>query len=143
MYILMNIIMNIKFKFAIAVLIVIFSLVLGAYTKVMMILHFHDTFKFWLNLILYVTSWLMLFVAAFFVGKEAVKLADQYIKKKMQETYDTTVDLHKKGHIHMKNLTKKGINMTAYHISTTAKKGIETTKHIHRKTIDLHKKFLK
>ncbi len=134
--------MNIKLKFALVVLIVIFSLVLGAYAKVMMILHFNDTFKFWLNIILYIISWLMLFVAAFFVGKEAVKFANQYIKKKMQETYDTTVDLHKKGHHHMKNLTKKGINITAHHISTTAKKGIETTKHIHQKTIDFHKKFL-
>ena len=135
--------MNIKFKFALAVIIVIISLVLGAYTKVMMILHFNDAFKFWLNLTLYVMSWLMVFVAAFVVGKEIVKLADQYIKKKMHETYTTTVDLKKRGQQEVRNLTKKGIDFTAHHISSTAKKGFQTTKKFHKKTKDMHKKFLR
>ncbi len=123
---------KLKIKFAIAVITVIVSLVLGAYTKVMMILHFSDPFKFWLNLVLYVISWLMLFATAFVVGKEVVKLAVEYIKKKMNKTYDTTVELHKKSHTHVKNLTKQSINFTKHHIKNTARKGINKTKQIHK-----------
>lgn len=134
---------KLKVKFAIAVLTVILSLVLGAYTKVMMILHFSDPFKFWLNLILYVISWLMLFVAAFVVGKEALKLAEEYVKAKMSETYVTTRNIERKGREEVTNLTKKGIHLTHHHIKKTAKRGIRKTKQLHRKTMSMHKKFLK
>lgn len=58
----------------------------------------------------------MLFVAAFFVGKEVLEIADLYVKKKLQETYTTTLDIHKAG----------------------IQKGIATGK----KTIAFHKKML-
>ncbi|MFA6888147.1 MAG: hypothetical protein WC254_01485 [Candidatus Woesearchaeota archaeon] len=135
--------MDVKLKFVIAILAVIISLVLGAYTKVMMILNFNDPFKFWLNLILYVISWLMVFVAAFFVGKEMIKVADDYIKGKLQETYTATVNFQKKGQEEVKKFTKKGYNFTARHISNTAKKGFHTSKKIHKKTKKIHKKLLK
>ncbi len=62
----------------------------------------------------------MLFVSGFFVGKEALVIADQYVKKKLQETYAATVDIHRAG----------------------IQKGLETTKNIGKKTINLHKKIL-
>ena len=107
---------KLRLKFIIAVITVIFSLILGAYTKVMMILHFNDAFKFWLNLILYVISWLMVFIAAFIVGKEVVKLADEYVKKKVEQTYTVT--------------------------KNTAKTGIKKTKQLHKKTKNFHKQIL-
>lgn len=134
---------KLKIKFAIAVLTVILSLVLGAYTKVMMILHFSNPFKFWVNLVLYVISWLMLFVAAFFVGREVIKLADMYVKKKMQETYDTTRKVEKQGREHVANITKKGIHFTHNHLKKTAQHGIKKTKQLHKKTITFPKRILR
>lgn len=110
-----------KLKLLIAILTVLASLVLGVYTKVMFVLSFGDPFRRWLNLSLYVLSWLMLFVAAFFVGKEALALAKIYVKKKLRETYDVTVDIRKKG------------------IET----GIQTTNALRKKTVTLHKKTVK
>ncbi len=110
-----------KLKLLFAILTVIASIVLGVYTKVMFVLSFADPFKRWLNLGLYVMSWLMLFGAAFFVGKEALALADVYVKKKLRETYDVTVDIHKKG----------------------LETGIKTTKALHKQTVTLQKKTVK
>jgi hypothetical protein len=140
-----NLFMNkkLKIKFAIAVIAVICSLVLGAYTKVMMILNFGNPFKFWLNLVLYVMSWLMLFVAAFFVGKEVVKLADNYVKRKMQETYDTTKKIQRRGREGVASITRRGYDFTRTHLTKTAKHGIKKTKQFRKKTIKMHKEFLK
>ncbi|MBI5072443.1 hypothetical protein HZA99_01350, partial [Candidatus Woesearchaeota archaeon] len=60
---------------------------------------------------------------AFFVGKEVLEIADLYVKQKLQESYDLTIELQKKGF-------QKGME--------TTRKGIATTK----KTIALHKKIL-
>ncbi|PIN79773.1 hypothetical protein COV16_02480 [Candidatus Woesearchaeota archaeon CG10_big_fil_rev_8_21_14_0_10_34_8] len=111
---------KVKLKLIVAIFIVIISLALGVYTKFMFLINLPDHFD-WFDLILYIMSWVMLFVAAFFVGKEALILADQYIKRKMRETYDVTVDIHRKG----------------------IKKGIQTTKNIHKKTVEQSKKHLK
>ncbi len=110
-----------KLKLLFAILTIIASLVLGVYTKVRFVLSFDDPFQRWLNLSLYLISWLLLFVAVFFVGKEALALADAYVKRKLRETYNVTVDIHKKG----------------------LETGIKTTKALHKKTIKHGKKQLK
>lgn len=118
--------LSIKTKLFLAILTVIGSLVIGLYTKFMFFLHLPYYIDWW-NLFWYIISWIMLFVAGFFVGKEALEIADLYVKKKLQETYTATVDIHKVG-------IQKGIE--------TTKKSLETTKDFGKKTISLHKRIL-
>lgn len=118
--------LSIKTKLVLAIITVIISLIIGLYTKFMFFLHLPYYIDWW-NLVWYIISWIMLFVAGFFVGKEALEIADLYVKKKLQETYTATVDLHKEG-------LKRGIE--------TTKKGYETTRDIGKKTIHFHKKML-
>ncbi|MBI5001956.1 hypothetical protein HZC31_01075 [Candidatus Woesearchaeota archaeon] len=118
--------LSIKTKLILAIITVIISLVMGLYTKFMFFLHLPYYIDWW-NLVWYIISWIMLFVAGFFVGKEALQIADLYVKKKLQETYTATVDLHKEG-------LKRGIE--------TTKKGFETTRDIGKKTIHFHKRML-
>ena len=118
--------LSIKTKLVLAIITVIISLIIGLYTKFMFFLHLPYYVDWW-NLIGYVISWVILFIAGFFVGKEALEIADLYVKKKLQETYTATVDLHKEG-------LKRGI--------ATTKKGFETTRDIGKKTIHFHKRML-
>ena len=118
--------LSIKTKLVLAIITVIISLIIGLYTKFMFFLHL-PYYIDWGNLSWYIISWIMLFVAGFFVGKEALEIADLYVKKKLQETYTATVDLHKEG-------LKRGIE--------TTKKGFETTRDIGKKTIHFHKRML-
>lgn len=118
--------LSIKTKLILAIITVIISLIIGLYTKFMFFLHLPYYIDWW-NLSGYIISWIMLFIAGFFVGKEVLEIADLYVKKKLQETYTATVDLHKEG-------LKRGIE--------TTKKGFETTKDIGKKTIHFHKKML-
>ena len=118
--------LSINTKLVLAVITVIISLIIGLYTKFMFFLHL-PYYIDWCNLSWYIISWIMLFVAGFFVGKEALEIADLYVKKKLQETYTATVDLHKEG-------LKRGIE--------TTKKGFETTRDIGKKTIHFHKRML-
>jgi hypothetical protein len=141
---------SLKLKLLAAIITVIISLALGAYTKVMLVLHFADPFERWLNLILYIISWVMLFVAAFFVGKEALILADQWVKKKLQETYDVTATIPKKGIAHgmkgakeLQKVTKKVHKETMKHGKKHLKKGVMITKDIHKKTMRHGKKIHK
>ena len=117
---------SIKTKLILAIITVIISLIIGLYTKFMFFLHLPYYIDWW-NLIGYIISWIMLFIAGFFVGKEALEIADLYVKKKLQETYTATVDLHKEG-------LKRSIE--------TTKKGFETTRDIGKKTIHFHKRML-
>ena len=133
----------IKLKLILAIVVVIISLALGTYTKVMFVLQFHIPFYRWLNLSLYIISWILIFIAAFFVGKEVLALADLYIKKKMRETYDITVDIHKKGLKKGIETTKKIHKHTVHHGKKHLKKATETTKKLHKKTIHHGKKHVK
>ncbi len=118
--------LSIRTKLVLAIITVIISLVMGVYTKFMFVLHMPYYIDWW-NLFWYIMSWVLLFVAAFFVGKEALEIADLYVKRKLQETYTATVDLHKEGF-------KRGIE--------TTRRGYETTKDIGKKTIHFHKRML-
>lgn len=111
--------LSLKTKLILAVATVVISLALGIYTKIMLFVE-RDPIRFWLNVALYVFSWIILFIAGFFVGKETLQIADQSVRKKLQQSYDVAIGLQ-----------KKGIN-----------KGIETTRHFGRKTIEMHKKIL-
>ncbi len=112
---------QVKIKLLAAIFAVIASLVLGAYTKVMFVLHFADPVQRWTNMILYAISWIIIFVAAFFVGKEILVLADKWVRKKLCETYDITAKIPMKGIEHSVNATRK----------------------IHKKTVKLHKNTIK
>lgn len=122
----MEIKLPLKTKLILAIVIVIASLLLGFYTKFVFFLHLPNYIDFW-SLFWYIISWVMLFVAAFFVGKEVLEIADQYVKKKLQESYDKTIELHKTGF-------QKGVE--------TTKKGYETTKALGKRTFAFQKKML-
>lgn len=129
-----NLNLSLKTKLILAIAAVAISLALGFYTKIMLFVGHEDPFKFWLNIALYIFSWIILFIAGFFVGKETLEIADQSVRKKLQQSYDVAMEFQKKG-------VAKGIETTKKGIETT-KKGFEKTKHFGRKTIAVHKKIL-
>lgn len=122
----MEINLSLKTKLILAIIVVIASFILGFYTKFVFVLHLPEYIDWW-NLFLYLMSWVMLFVAAFFVGKEALGIADQYVKRKLQESYDKTIQLHKTGF-------QKGV--------ATTKLGYEKTKAFGQKTMAFPKRVL-
>lgn len=133
--------LSVKTKLVIGIAIVIVSLMLGIYTKIMLVVVHNNPFQFWLNISLYIFSWVILFVAGFFVGKETIELADESVRQKLQESYDAALELQKRGVAKGLETTKKGI--------ATTKKGLKATRYIGkktislgRKTIDMHKKIL-
>jgi len=103
--------MSHKQRLVIAFIVVILSLILGLYSKVMIVLSIGDTFNFWLNVILYAFSWVLLFFAIFFIGKEVVAIADEYVKRKIKEGTKhggrQVVKHSKKIHGHVKKHGKK------------------------------------
>jgi len=111
---------KVKIKLIVGICTVIISIILGVYTKFVFFLRLPTYFDWW-AFFFYILSWVMLFVAAFFVGKEALLLATAWVKKKMQKTYDVTTALPKKG----------------------IQQGLKATKILQKETIKQGKRFKK
>jgi hypothetical protein len=111
----------VKIKLLAAIITVVISLVLGLYTKIMLLLVFTNPFWWWFHLALYILSWVILFPAAYFVGKEALILADQWVKAKVCESYDVTKKIHKATVKQSKKHIKKGIKVVR-HVKKKLKK---------------------
>ena len=115
-------------KIFIGVMLFIISLILGAYSKVMLFVHITNPTMWWLNLALYLVSWLILFVAAYIVGKEIMQMIDEYLKNKVKETYDVTIEIHKKGAKHVHKHVKKNVKTGVRHVKKNVHKGVHHVK---------------
>ncbi|MEK6983189.1 MAG: hypothetical protein AABX33_01335 [Nanoarchaeota archaeon] len=98
-------------KLLAGVILVILSLILGSYGKILFIIKFYEPIYLITGLSLYVFSFVLLFIGIFLVGWETVKLIQQrtyhHVKKTVKETYEYTKELPKRGYDYTKKLHKK------------------------------------
>ncbi len=110
-------------------ILVILSIALGIYGKVLLIIKFYQPFYVITGLSIYAVSWVILFVGAFLVGWETVELIRNRIEREVritaQKTYNYTKRLPRKGYDYTKGLHKKGIDK----ISRTSKAIVEKIRH--------------
>ena len=104
-------------KLLAGIILVILSIVLGLYSKGLLGLFFANLFNklykpFYLltGLSIYVLSWVLLFLGAFLVGWETVKMIQMRIHSHVKKTYHYTKGLPKKGYEYTKELHKKSVN---------------------------------
>ena len=105
-------------KLLFGVILVVISLVLGFFSKGIIIAKIYEPFYLITGLSIYAFSWLLLFAGILLVGVETVKMIRQhihnYIKRSIMETYGFTKSLPRKGlhytkHLHRKGLEKLGV----------------------------------
>ncbi len=98
-------------KLLAGVILVFLSVILGFYGKFVFIARFYEPIGLITGLSIWVFSWFLLFMGAFLVGWETVKMIQQRInhqvKKTVKDTYDYTKGLPKKSYNYTKNLHKK------------------------------------
>ena len=104
-------------KLLTGVTLVVLSIILGIYGKVIFISKFYEPIWLITGLSLWAFSWAVLFLGVFLVGWETVKLIQQrihhHVKKTVRDTYDYTKEMSKKGYKHTKNLHRKGMRKLA------------------------------
>ncbi len=66
-------------KFYVGVFFVIFSFILGKITTALFIIYFYDTVLRFLSLLIYIISWPMLIIGAWWVGQEYYKEIKRYV----------------------------------------------------------------
>jgi hypothetical protein len=95
-------------------IVVILSIILGFYGKVLFIFKFYEPIYLITGLSIYAFSFILLFIGIFLVGWETVKMIQQrihhHVKKTVKETYEQAKKLPKKGYNYTKELHKKGID---------------------------------
>ena len=90
-----------SWKFLIGAVMIVLSMVIGAITKILIFFYLDNAFWFWFNVIVYGLSWIMLFLGAWWVGKEyadkikrygSFKFYEQSLKKGTTKMYHFTRD---------------------------------------------------
>lgn len=102
-------------------ILVLLSIILGTYGKVVFIARFYEPIGIITGISIWVFSWILLFFGIFLVGWETVKMIQQRIHHHVRETVKGTYH-------HAKELPRKGYNYT--------KKGYHYTKKLHKKGMD-------
>jgi len=104
-------------KLLAGVILVVLSIILGTYGKVLFISKFYEPVYLITGLSIWVFSWILLLFGIFLVGWETVKLIQQrihhHVKKTVRNTYDYTKDISKKGYKHTKNFHRKSMKKIA------------------------------
>lgn len=100
-------------KLLAGVILVILSVILGFYGKILFISKFYEPVYLITGLSIWAFSWILLFLGIFLVGWETVKLIQQrihhHVKRTVRGTYDYTKEISKKGYKHTKKLHRKGM----------------------------------
>ena len=103
-------------KLLAGVILVISSFILGFYGKVLLIAKFYEPIYLITGLSIWAFSWLLLFLGAFLVGWETLKMIQNriqhHVRKTAKETYHYTKGLPKKSYNYTKELSKKGYKHT-------------------------------
>ncbi len=113
-------------KFLTGVTLVILSFVLGFYGKVIFVIKFYEPFYVITGLSIWTFSWILLFLGAFLVGWETVKMIQNrinyHVKKTVKGTYDYTKGIPRKSIKYTKELHKKSIEKIAKTSKNIAKR---------------------
>ena len=100
-------------KLLAGIILVISSIILGFYGKVLFISKFYEPVYLITGLSIWAFSWILLLFGIFLVGWETVKMIQQrihhHVKKTAHDTYDYTKEISKKGYNHTKNLHRKSM----------------------------------
>ena len=95
-------------------ILVVISIILGFYGKVIFIAKFYEPIGLITGLSIWAFSWVVLFFGVFLVGWETVRMIQQriqhHVKKTVKDTYHYTKGLPKKGYRYTRELHKKGID---------------------------------
>jgi len=98
-------------KLLTGVILVLLSIILGFYGKVLIVVKFYEPVQLITGLSMYAFSFVLLFAGIFLVGWETVKMIQQrihhHVRKTVRETYHYTKGLPKKGYHYTKELHKK------------------------------------
>ena len=104
-------------KLLAGVILVLSSIIIGFYGKVIFIAKFYEPIWLITGLSLWAFSWILLLFGIFLVGWETVRMIQQrirhHVKKTVQDTYDYTKEISKKGYHHTKNLHRKSMDKIA------------------------------
>lgn len=98
-------------------ILVLSSIIIGFYGKIVVIAKFYEPIGLITGLSIWAFSWVLLFIGIFLVGWETVKLMHRrihhHVKKTAKDTYEYTKKLPKKGYHYTKKLHKKGMDKLA------------------------------
>lgn len=101
-------------KLLAGVTLVVLSIILGFYGKVLFISKFYEPIGLITGLSIWAFSWVLLLFGVFLVGWETVRLIQRrihhHVKRTVRGTYDYTKEISKKGYHHTKKLHKKGMD---------------------------------
>ena len=101
-------------KFLMGVILVILSFVLGIYGKVLILVKFYEPIQLYTGISIYAFSWVLLFLGAFMVGWQTVRIMESKIYSSTQKTVKLTYD----------------------HARKFPKKATDYTKKLHRESMD-------
>lgn len=91
-----------SFQFYIGIVLIILSLIIGNVTKVFILLYFNDPDIRWISVMIYILSWPMLIVGAWWAGREtyqalkryfSYRFYHQHLKEGTQKVYHRTKEL--------------------------------------------------
>ena len=95
-------------------LLVLASVILGTYGKILFIVKFYEPIYLITGLSIYAFSFILLFSGVFLVGWETVKMMQRkihyHVKKTVRRTYHQAKKLPKKGYRYTKSLRKRGMD---------------------------------
>ena len=101
-------------KLVAGIILVVLSVVIGFYGKVLFIAKFYEPIGLITGLSLWAFSWILLFLGVFLVGWETVKMIQMrihhHVRKTVRGTYEYTKRLPKKSYQYTKELHKKGMD---------------------------------
>ena len=109
-------------KLIIAFVLIIVSLILGVYSKILVITKFYEPFYVITGFSLYTFSWVLLFLGVFIVGWRTVKAMQnrihRKIRKSVKRTYHNARKFPRRATNYTRKLHKKGMDK----ITTTSKR---------------------
>ena len=92
-------------------ILVLLSIILGLYGKVVLIVKFYKPIGLITGISLWAFSWILLLLGIFLVGWETVKMIQQriqhHVRKTVKETYHHAKELPRKGYHYTRKLHKK------------------------------------
>lgn len=113
-------------KLLTGIILVILSFISGFYGKVLLIVKFYEPIYLITGLSIYAFSFVLLFMGAFLVGWETIKMIQykihHHVKRTVKETYEYSKGLPRKGYNYTKKLHKHGINKITKASKIIAKK---------------------
>ena len=107
-------------------IVVILSIILGFYGKVLFIFKFYEPIYLITGLSIYAFSFILLFIGIFLVGWETVKMIQyrihHHVKRTVKGTYEYSKELPRKSYHYTKKLHKQGIDKITKASKMIAKK---------------------